>query len=407
MTTLTISLKRPHPAQQSIIDAFDIHRFGVVACGRRFGKTEAGKIILIQAALAGKIARWFLPSHKMARETWTDIKRTLTDVTADKSEVDRRLELITGGIIQVHSAHDPDASRGPSADVVVLDEAAFMHPDVWQAVIRPMLSDRQGKALFLSSPNGRNWFWSLWMRGVKPEFNDWFSMRFETVANPLIPQSEVEDAQRSLPQRIFEQEYLAEFLADGGAVFRNVEACATLDCEQVPRSTSQYIFGVDWARESDFTCIAVMDKTRCEVVHVERFNQIGWSLQRGRLAALAVKWQPDVIWAEANSIGGPNIEALQAEGLPVVSFTTTAASKPPLIEGLALALERDEIALVRDPVLIGELQAYSMQRLPSGRFSYSAPPGEHDDTVIATALAWHGVTNQSGGGTWSASGKKL
>jgi hypothetical protein len=102
-----------------------------------------------------------------------------------------------------------------------------------------------------------------------------------------------------------------------------------------------------------------------------------------------------VIWAEANSIGGPNIEALQAEGLPVNAFTTSASSKPTLIESLALAIERGELALLRDPVLLGELQAYTVERLPSGRFRYTAPPGAHDDTVIAAALAWYGV-NHSG-----------
>jgi hypothetical protein len=389
-TPLTIKLKRPHPAQQLILDAFEDHRFGVVACGRRFGKTETGKIVLVRAALDGKIARWFLPSHKMARETWTDLKQTLQPVIASKSEVDRRLDLITGGVIQVHSGHDPDASRGPGADLVVLDEAAFMHPDVWQAVIRPMLSDRGGKALFLSSPNGRNWFWSLWMRGAKPEFPDWFSRRFETIDNPLIPAGEVEDARLSLPQRIFEQEYLAEFLEDGGAVFRNIDVCATVEPGSSPREGAQYVFGVDWARDEDFTVIAVEDVMRREIVHIERFNQIGWSLQRGRLAALYDRWKPNAIWAEANSIGGPNIEALQAEGLPVISFQTTSSSKPPLIELFALALERQEVGLVRDDVFLGELLAYTMERLPSGRWAYSAPPGEHDDTVIAACLAWHG-----------------
>jgi len=98
-----------------------------------------------------------------------------------------------------------------------------------------------------------------------------------------------------------------------------------------------------------------------------------------------------VVWAEENSIGAVNIEALQTEGLPMRPFQTTARSKTPLIEGLALALERGEIALLPDPVLLQELAAYSIERLPGGGYRYGAPPGLHDDTVIATALAWHGV----------------
>jgi hypothetical protein len=70
---------------------------------------------------------------------------------------------------------------------------------------------------------------------------------------------------------------------------------------------------------------------------------------------------------------------------------TTARSKGPLIEGLALAIERRDIALLDDSVLLGELESYTLERLPGGGYRYSAPAGMHDDTVIALALAWYGT----------------
>jgi len=117
-------------------------------------------------------------------------------------------------------------------------------------------------------------------------------------------------------------------------VFRRVDEAATARPDDGPAPGERYVFGVDWARDADFTCIAVLAVGARRLVALDRFNEIGWSLQLGRLAALA----PEAIWAEANSIGGPNIEALQHEGLPVIPFTTTASSKGPLIEALALAL---------------------------------------------------------------------
>ncbi len=101
-----------------------------------------------------------------------------------------------------------------------------------------------------------------------------------------------------------------------------------------------------------------------------------------------------MILAEENSIGSVNIEALQAEGLPVRGFMTTSKSKAPLIDGLALAMEKEEIVLLNDPVLKHELMAYEMKRNSMG-WSYGAPSGSHDDTVIATALSlwaskWYG-----------------
>ena len=88
-----------------------------------------------------------------------------------------------------------------------------------------------------------------------------------------------------------------------------------------------------------------------------------------------------------NSIGEPGFEALQRAGLPVRAFETTASSKPPLIENLALTLERAEFQFIPDPVWTGELEAYERKVSPlTGRSQYSAPEGLHDDTVMARAL---------------------
>jgi phage FluMu gp28-like protein len=365
----------------------------VVACGRRFGKTETGKILTIDRALAGRVCWWISPTFRMADDVWRSLKTTLDGEWIGKSEDMHRIDLPGGGVIRVQSGHDPDALRGAGLDLAVLDEAAFLHPDVWHAAIRPALADRRGEALFLSTPNGRNWFWGLYMLGHNAAHTQWQSWRFPTSANPLIDPAEIDAARDLLPEHLFKQEYEAEFLADAGAVFRNVDAAATVDPGDTPDPDERYVFGVDWGRDNDYTVIAVLASKAQRMVALDRFNEIGWGLQRGRLVTLYEKWRPAVIWAEANSIGGPNIDALQAEGLPVSAFTTSVSSKPPLIESLALAIERGELALLRDPVLIGELQAYTVERLPSGRFRYTAPPGAHDDTVIAAALAWHGLTH--------------
>ena len=132
------------------------------------------------------------------------------------------------------------------------------------------------------------------------------------------------------------------------------------------------------------------------MVDMDRFNGVNWSMQRGRVKAMIDKWGIERVIAEHNSIGGPNIEALQNDNLPIVPFETTGLSKPPLIESLALAFERGEIAIFDDGVLTGELSAYERKVSPqTGRSQFSAPEGLHDDTVIALALAWYGITSAS------------
>jgi hypothetical protein len=145
--------------------------------------------------------------------------------------------------------------------------------------------------------------------------------------------------------------------------------------------------GVDWGKQNDFTCISV-GCADCKVeIAIDRFNQIDYIFQRARLTALQDKVRAGVILAESNSIGEPVIEVLQREGLPVRGFQTTAQTKPPLIENLALICERAEWQFIPDAIWRGEMEAFERTVSPTtGRSSYSAPDGVHDDTVIARAL---------------------
>ncbi|HUW12874.1 MAG TPA: hypothetical protein VM537_24310, partial [Anaerolineae bacterium] len=193
-----------------------------------------------------------------------------------------------------------------------------------------------------------------------------------------------------MPERLFRQEYLAEFIDDAGSVFRRVMDAATA-LEQEPQPGRQYVAGVDWGKHNDFTVVKVVDAQSKAEVYSDRFNQIDYVVQRARLVALYERYRPSAVIAETNAMGEPIIEQLQREGLPMQGFTTTNATKAAAIEALALAFERADITILNDPTTVGELQAYEMSRLPSGMVRYAAPEGMHDDTVMALALAWQGV----------------
>jgi len=362
----------------------------VVACGRRFGKTETAKLMILEMALRGGDCWWLSPTYKMAGQVWRDLRRSVRRLPGlQVSEVDRRLETTTGGAITIRSAHAPDFLRGAGLHFAVLDEAAFMAPELWPEVVRPMLLDRRGGALLLSTPYGRNWFYDLYRLGQDRAQPDWRAFHYTSYDNPLLDPAEIDAIRRVTPERIFRAEYLAEFLDDAGEVFRGLREAASAPLGAAPQPGRVYVAGVDWGRSRDYTAIAVIDAEARQMVALDRFHHIGWELQRGRLKQLCEVWNPRAVWAEENSIGAVNIEALQADGLPVRPFRMTAASKGPLIEALALAIERRDLALLPDDTLLGELAAYGMERLPGGGFRYSAPPGQHDDTVIALALAWH------------------
>ncbi len=375
----------PHPGQAIILN--HPARFRVVACGRRFGKSLLAKLDALLTAIDGGVAWWVLPTYTMAQESWSDLEfyvEGLADIKIERGN--RRIRFPSGGMLAVRSGHEPDRLRGAGLDAVIIDEAAFCSPAVWHAV-RPALSDRGGKALLLSTPQGRNWFWGLYQKGLDPDQAGWVSWQMPTWANPFIPREEIEAARHDMPAQTFAQEYQAAFLSGANAVFPEARACVGQPRYQAGQ---QVVFGVDWGRMDDYTAVIVMSEAG-HVVDTLRIRGLRWATQREKLIRLAKRWSPEMILAEANSIGGPNIEALREAGLPVRGFTTTAQSKPPLIDALALALEERYLTLPDDPALLAELDAYTITRGGEGGYHYSAPSGLHDDLVIALALAWRAV----------------
>jgi hypothetical protein len=328
----------------------------------------------------------------MASQVWRDLKTICAPLPGVRiNEAERRMDMANDGMLAIRSTFYADHLRGAGLDLVVMDEAAYMDAAVWPEVVRPMLVEREGEALLMSSPNGRNWFWEVYQQGLDAANDQWQAFHYTSYDNPLIAPGELDDIQHMTPGLVWRAEYLAEFVDDEGQVFRGIREAATAPPDAQPIPGRRYVAGLDWGRHKDYTAVVIIDAESREVVALDRFRQITWSLQRGRLVTLYEQWRPAVIWAEANSIGEPNIEALQAEGLPVRAFQTTAQSKKVLIEALALAIEKEELALLPDETLLNELAAYSMESLPMGGYRYSAPSGLHDDTVIALALAWHGV----------------
>lgn len=388
--TNSLTLLKPHTGGQRALYRHPA-RFHCVACGRRWGKTAFGKLAAGEALFKYETdVWWFSPTYKMASAIWRDFRKSYGKYATWANSSERIMEFANGAALTIWSGEAADTARGGAPGLVIIDEAAMIRDaEMWPAVIRPALTDKQGKALFLSTPRGHNWFWELYNRGFDPLFPDWKSWNFPSAYNTSIKHiaAEVEEARLSLPDRLFRQEYLAEFIPDAGGVFRGVNDVAVLD--EADPYEGDFSMGVDWAKSNDYTVCSVVDRQAKKQVDIDRYNKVSWPLQRERIVTMYEKWKPRVIWAEANSIGEPNIEALQSEGLPVQAFWTTAQSKPPLIENLALAIERKELQLLNDRVQTAELQAYEMERLPSGSFRYNAPDGGHDDTVIALALSWY------------------
>jgi hypothetical protein len=398
MPQVYLDLPGPHDAQALVLEGS--RRFNVVDCGRRWGKSTLAVLRLTAPMLEGFPVANMCPTYKTLADQWRVFKNVLAPVTKSKLEQEHRIEIVTGGVLDMWSLKDPGAARGRKYKRVAIDEAAMVPGlrDAWEQDIRPTLSDYAGDADFYSTPKGHNYFWELYNRAMAdPEL--WSFWQMPTVANPFILPSEIEAAQQELPAQVFSQEYLAEFIQHEGAVFRNTQACLNAPFDQVPEEHKGHhvVFGCDWAKQNDFTVTSLLClDCKCEVA-LDRFNRIDYIFQRGRLSELWRAWSCHNGIVETNSIGAPIFEQLQRDGLPVSGFETTAISKPPLIENLALAFERAEYQWLNIPVATAELDAYECKVNPvTGRSTYSAPPGAHDDTVMARALALRAATRAGG-----------
>jgi len=367
-------------------------RFKVLAAGRRWGKSKLAATLLLERALRGLPVWWVTPSYNSAsgRSGWRTVRGIAREIPgAQISLMERSVKFPGGGILELRSAEDPDSLRGDGLAMVALDECAFMRERTWIEAVRPALADRRGSAIFISTPKGREWFWKLWQRGGDPQYTDWASFRFPSGNNPYLHPDEVEAMGRDLPELVRRQEIEAEFLEDGAGVFRRVLEAVRGDTLNAALPGHRYVIGVDWARIRDFTAFAVCDTQERRCVRVDRMGGIEYAAQIMRLKETHRRF-PGQIIAERNSMGDPLVEQLKREGLPVYPWDTTNASKAQAVDALALAFERGEIGIPEDPVLIAELQAYECERLPGGLLRYNAPPGLHDDTVVALMLAWQG-----------------
>jgi len=365
--------------------------------GRRWGKTVLGGAISLATAAQGGSVAWIVPTYKNGRSLWRFAENAVASLRKAKlatvNRTERTIEFANGGVFGIHSADNEDSVRGENFNLVILDEAARISETAWTSAIQPTLADLDGDAILISTPRGRNWFWQEYQRGI----SDGVYQKSWTAPSRANPNKRIQDAAERAKGRVneltYRQEWLGEFVEAEGMVFRRVQEAAVLEAQEpVPGRT--YIAGVDVASSVDYTVVSVMDVEAREMVYLDRFNRVDYPVLIDRLEAIYRRYSLTSMVVESNSIGRPVIDELVTRGLNIVPFTTTSATKQAIIQSLQSAFENGQIRVLNDAVLIGELLSFEAKRSPSGSFSYSAPDGMHDDTVMSLAIAWYGLSNR-------------
>lgn len=379
-------------------------RIKVLSMGRRWGKTVLGGAMAIGVAASGGLVAWGAPEYKNTRPLWRMVEQRLA--TAQKAglcrilKADRMVEFTNGGFLGVYSLDNADSVLGEKFHLAIVDEAARVKPEAWHEALLPTLADYGGSALLISTPKP-GWYRDEWYRArADGEYMAAFTAPTSANPNPHI-QEAFRMARERLPERVFRQEWLAEFVSDSGQVFPRIREAVYGPAENAPDAGSgQFVIGVDLAKTVDFSVFTVIDINRRRVVEIVRIQRQDYTLQIERLVGLHARYRAQAVIVETNNTGAPVIEQLYARGLPVIPFTTTNATKAAIINALVLAFEQGTVSIPDDETLINELNAFEIDVLPSGLSRYSAPEGLHDDMVMSLAFAWWGATQASGAVSW-------
>lgn len=397
---------KPHPAQE-IIHASNA-RYKCICAGARFGKDRASINEFIRKfaemlsedrpeSLVPKVHGWLIaPTFPMARQLWRELKYFFPrQWIAHIYEHDKIIETINNGVIEVKSADDPQQLVTVGLDIVIITEAARIKDleEVWGNIYSRLQSPDRGPggkgglAIINSTPRGMNYFYELFLKGLDREKNpEWESFHFVTADNPYIRPEEVENARKSLPSRIFRQEWLAEFLPDGGEVFSNIDKVC-VGVQQEPEPGMIYTAAWDPAKEHDYSAFAIRDDNG-QMVHIERWTGMSWVMQLDRVEFLCKKYNFAKLIIDRTGLGETLPEAAIQRGLDVEGVYISNTIKEQLVSKLSLLMEQKAIVLIDDRWLKEELKAYSYKTTKTGKIAYSAPSGMHDDLVTACLLLY-------------------
>lgn len=219
-----------HPKQLEVLK--NPARFKVVAAGRRFGKSYLARIIMLIEALKlenesgydlkGEEVWIVTPTFQQGKDIhWQALKDIAREVTAATIENTASLTLTNGRKIQIKGSDRPDTLRGAGLSYVVMDEFAFMKPEVWEMIISPTLTKVKGGALFIGTPDGKNHFFDLYSEAADGSAGpDWAAFNFSSFDNPLLPEEEIEAKRQKMSIEAFNQEFKASFVSGGNGFFK-------------------------------------------------------------------------------------------------------------------------------------------------------------------------------------------
>lgn len=375
-------------------------RFKILVIHRRGGKSMTAINEQIRKTQIKKgIYYYILPTYAQAKKVvWDElVKNHVPMALVDKLNASELCIYWKNGSIQRFvGCEDVDKLRGINPIDVVLDEFSEMDPEIWTAIIQPVLQENQGSATFCFTPKGKNHAYKL-LCFARENPDTWFTSVLSVDDTKGLSQSAIDEAKHSTPEAIFRQEYYCDFLENAGAFFRRIHE-NKYKADDLPDPSHFYQMGIDLAKYNDWTVITPIDLFSFKVKKQERFNQVDWNFQKMLIESSALRYNNAKVKIDRTGVGDPIVEDLERRGLNIGedgAIVFTRQTRRELLDNLAILLQEDKIKIPDDPILINELESFQFFMSENGKVDVrtsKTSADTHDDCVMSLALAVHGLT---------------
>lgn len=391
-----INLPKPLNYQQDIIDMLeqpDI-KFVIFLKSRQSGGSFLNKMLVTKWALENKNVKigYITPTLKLSKRFFKELSISLKPFISNENRTDLIFDFKTGSDLQFFSGESKDAIRGFQFDYVILDEAAFMNTETINLIISPTWMIIGKKVVLCSTPNGNaGFFFDSCQLAVNKEPG--FGIKqINIYDNPFISKNEIESKKKQIPERVWRQEYMGEFIDGSGTVFTNYRNC--ISKTNIIKNITYYA-AIDWAKENDYTVVTIINEMK-QVVEIYRINKIEYTQQVKLIANKLRQYNVKQVISEENNIGTVVNELLRREWNGIIQkITLNNTLKRQIIEDLCVAFENMDIEIPDHEALLSELQSFTCNYNPSTQLvKYEAPSGLHDDCVISLAYAYYAVQHK-------------
>ena len=300
----------PNTSQTAIINALNNpkYRFVCAAVSRRQGKTYIANIIgQLVSLVPGSNILLMSPNYSLSQISF-DLQRNLIkhfglEVIKDNAK-DKVIELSNGSTVRMGSVNQVDSVVGRSYDLIIFDEAALVNgKDAFNVALRPTLDKENSKALFISTPRGRNnWFADFYYRGFSEEYPEWASLRATYHENPRLSEQDIQEARKSMSEAEFNQEYEADFNIYEGQIWAFDHENCIADLSEFETKNMDVFAGMDVGyKDPTAFCVIAYDWDKQKYYLVDEYLDAERTTEQhaAQIQKLIEKWNIDWIYIDS------------------------------------------------------------------------------------------------------------